>query len=208
MDLQALLRHSCVHPHRPCRLCFSNIPAGLQGKHEKAVFEKSKRWYSGSSSSSSEERKPGDQEEELKKSCVLRWSCSVSSKDGAKAQRRMESRREEDVGWKVIAKWRLRRKQTARKSWMSETSTCRDSCETLRSLRTWSRCSGTDRQKENWKEELQEIERKRRELLAEHRKMQKVSQTLQILQDKKRNYRKDAGDSEEMRMLNQENEES
>ena len=41
-----------------------------------------------------------------------------------------------------------------------------------------------DRQKERWKEELQEIERKRTELLSEHQKMQKRSQKLQSLQDK------------------------
>ena len=61
-------------------------------------------------------------------------------------------------------------------------------------------------QKESWKEELQEIERT--ELLPEHQKMQKKSQKLQSLQDKKK-YLKDAGDwEEETRMLHEENEES
>ena len=41
-----------------------------------------------------------------------------------------------------------------------------------------------DRQKEIWKEELEEIERKRTELLPEHQKMQKRSQKLQSLRDK------------------------
>ena len=51
-----------------CRRCFSNIPAGLQGKHQKAVSAKNKELYSGSSSSSGGgERRPSDQEEELKK---------------------------------------------------------------------------------------------------------------------------------------------
>ena len=49
--------------------------------------------------------------------------------------------------WKRIARWRFRRKQIARKMWMSERSTDRDSCETLKSLRTWSRCSATGRRK-------------------------------------------------------------
>ena len=44
-----------------------------------------------------------------------------------------------------------------------------------------------DRQKEIWKEELQEIERKRTELLPEQ-KMQKRSLKLQSLQDKQRNH--------------------
>ena len=43
-----------------------------------------------------------------------------------------------------------------------------------------------DRQKEIWKEELQEIVRKGTELLPEHQKMQKRSQKLQSLQDKQR----------------------
>ena len=47
-----------------------------------------------------------------------------------------------------------------------------------------------DRQKERWKEELQEIERKRTELLPEHQKMQKWSQKLQSLQDKHRDHLK------------------
>ena len=61
-----------------CRRCFSNIPAGLQGKHKKAISAKNKGWYSGSSSSSGgEERKPSDQEEELKK---LRTQVELLSK--------------------------------------------------------------------------------------------------------------------------------
>ena len=87
-----------------CRRCFSNIPASLQGTHKKAVFEKNNGWYSGSSSLSGEERKLGDQEEVLEKLRVQYWSCSVSSKDGAKARRRMESRREEEVVWKEDCK--------------------------------------------------------------------------------------------------------
>ena len=42
------------------------------------------------------------------RSCVQGWSCSIGSKDAAKAGRRMESRREEEVVWKRIARWRLR----------------------------------------------------------------------------------------------------
>ena len=49
-----------------------------------------------------------------------------------------------------------------------------------------------DRQKEMWKEELQEIESKRTELLPEHQKMQKRSQKLESLQDKQWNHLKTA----------------
>ena len=55
-----------------------------------------------------------------------------------------------------------------------------------------------DRQKEKWKEELQEIERKKKK----HKKMQKRSQKMQSLQDKKKKYLKDGADcEEEMRMI-------
>ena len=65
-----------------------------------------------------------------------------------------------------------------------------------------------DRQKEVWKEELEDIERKRTELLLEHQKMQKKSQKLQIQWNKQKNHHKIARDSEEeMQTLNKEMEE-
>ena len=60
-------------------------------------------------------------------------------------------------------------------------------------------------QKEKWKEELLEIEKKRNELLPEHQKMQKTSQKMQSLQDEKRNFLKDAcACDEEMRKVREE----
>ena len=53
-----------------------------------------------------------------------------------------------------------------------------------------------DSQKE-WKGQLQDIERKRTELFPEHQKMQKRSRKLQCLQDKKRNFTKEACSCEE-----------
>ena len=65
-----------------------------------------------------------------------------------------------------------------------------------------------DGQKEKWKEALQEIDRKKTELLPEHQKMHWRSQKLQSLQDKKRNYLKDAcACEEEMQKLSEEMEE-
>ena len=62
-----------------------------------------------------------------------------------------------------------------------------------------------DSQKEKWKENLMEIEKKRNELLL---KMQKRSQELQSLQDKKRNFFKEAcACEEEMRKVSEEVEE-
>ena len=59
-----------------------------------------------------------------------------------------------------------------------------------------------DRQKEIWKEELEEIERKRTELPPERQKLQKRSQKLQSLRDKQRNHLKNARDCEEVQTLN------
>ena len=59
-----MLRSKCGTRWR-CRRCCSNIPAGLQEKHKKAIFAKNKGWYSGSSSSNGgEEKRLRDQEEE------------------------------------------------------------------------------------------------------------------------------------------------
>ena len=44
-----------------CRRCFSNIPAGLRGKHKEAVFGENEEWYSASSASSGGERWPSGQ---------------------------------------------------------------------------------------------------------------------------------------------------
>ena len=126
---------------------------------------------------------PSDQEEKLKK---LRAQVELLSKQQSACQR------EDEVVLKRIARWRLRRGKAHR-----------GSCGTLRSLRTWIQFSG-DRQKENSKEELQEIERS----VPEHQKMQKRSQKLQSLQDKNRKYLKDAcACEEEMLLLNREMEE-
>ena len=40
-----------------CRRCYSNIPAGLQGKYRQAVAAKSGAWSTGSSTSSGEEER-------------------------------------------------------------------------------------------------------------------------------------------------------
>ena len=190
-----------------CRRCFSDILAGLQGKHKKAVFEKNKGWYSGSSSSSSEERVSDQEEEEelkrLRANVELlgkqqRWSKGLET-HGEPTRRGsgLEEDRKMEVGEGTDCKKKLdeRRKHLQRQMRDFEKFTDLDP-------------NFRDRQRECWKEELQEIERKRTELLPEHQKMQKKSQTLQSLHDKKRNYLKDAGDGEEeMRTISEENEE-
>ena len=56
-----------------------------------------------------------------------------------------------------------------------------------------------DEQKERCRQELQEIEQDRNDLLPEHEKTQKKSQKLQSLQDKKKQRQRDAGDMEKVR---------
>ena len=65
-----------------------------------------------------------------------------------------------------------------------------------------------NQQMEAWKKELEEIERKRTELLPEHQKMQKKSQKLQSLRDEQNNHLKTAGECEdEMQKVSKEWEE-
>ena len=54
-----------------------------------------------------------------------------------------------------------------------------------------------NQQKEAWMKELEEIERKRTEVLPEHQKMQKKSQKLQSLRDKQKNHLETAGECED-----------
>ena len=104
-------------------------------------------------SSSGEERKPSNQEE-LKKLCA---QVELLSKDGAKARRRKESRREEKVGRKmeIEEETDCQKKLDGRKKHLQRL--LRD-IEKVTDMEPVLR----DRQKESWIEELQEIERKRR----------------------------------------------
>ena len=120
--------------------------------------------------------------ERSSRSCVHKWTCSVSSKEWSRAFRRRESRREEEVVLKKTARWRLRKKRIASKSCMNRRKAYRSSCGTLRSLRTWSRWSGIAKKKSG-SVSCKRFERKRTELLPEHQMMQKRSQKLQSLQD-------------------------
>ena len=62
-----------------------------------------------------------------------------------------------------------------------------------------------DSQKERWKEKLLKIEENRNELLPEHQRMQKKSQKMQSLQDKKKIFIKDAcACDEEMQKVGEE----
>ena len=93
----------------------------------------------------------------------------------------------QDAQGALDSKMEVEEEMDCKETWTSQRKVYSGSCGTFRSLRAWTRFSGTerrrDRQKESWKEELQEIERKRTELLPEHQKLQKRSQKVQRLQD-------------------------
>ena len=92
-------------------------------------------------------------------SCVHKLSCSVSSKEWRRAGRRRESWRGE-----VEEETDCKKKLDEQKEKPAETVARYDMEPMFR-----------DRQIEKWKEELQEIERKRTELLLEHQRVQKRS---------------------------------
>ena len=88
-------------------------------------------------------------------------------------------------------RWRLMKKLTIRRSWISRGKGLQ---KQLREIEKFTDVDQMfrDGQKEKWKGDLQEIEQKRNELLAEHQRMHKRSQKMQSLQDKKKKYLKDA----------------
>ena len=166
-----------------CRRCHSNVPACLQVKHKQAIRAKNNGWSSGSSSSSGgEEKRSRDQEEEIKQ---LRG-------EGAGGAGRADERRsglEEDCKMECEEDIDCKKKLDERRKSLQKQ---------LRDIEKFTDMEPLfrDSQKE-WKGQLQDIERKRTELFPEHQKMQKRSRKLQCLQDKKRNFTKEACSCEE-----------
>ena len=139
--------------------------------------------------------------------CVRKLSCSASSQERRRVLRRWANRREEGVAWKKAVRWNLTRRQILRKNWRSKWKSLQ---RQLRDVEKFASMDPffRDRQKEVWKEELEEIERKRTELLPENQKVQKRSQKSQSLRDKQMNHFKNAcACEEEMQMLHREMEE-
>ena len=100
------------------------------------------------------------------RSCVHKWGCSASSKECGRARRRRESRREEED---TDCKKKLDDQKESLQKELRDIEKFTDMEPMVR-----------DSQKEKWKCQLQEIERKRTELLQEHQKMQKVSEVAEF----------------------------
>ena len=137
-----------------CRRCGNNIPSGLQAKHEQALHAKSKEWYSGSSSSSGGEEWKSEEQEEIKR---LRAQVELLRKQQG------EMKSPEEPG------------EPARKGGGTEEgckmdfegeADCQKKLEEQRQLREIEKLPNMslalrDKQKEAWKEELEEIERRK-----------------------------------------------
>ena len=186
-----------------CRRCGNNVPTGLQ-----AMYAKNREWYSGSSSSSGGEECKSHEQEEIKR---LRAQVELLSKQQGMRKTPEESgelaRRGSgsEEGCKMEFEEEADCKKKLEEQKKSLQRQLRD-IENFASMDPFFR--DRDRQKEVWKEELEEIERKRTELLPEHQKMQKSSQKSQSLGERQRNHLKSAREcEEEMQMLNEEMEE-
>ena len=186
-----------------CRRCYSNIPAGLQEKHKHAIFAKNKGWYSGSSSSNGgKEKRLRDQEEEEE----LRAQVELLRK-----QQRVEKGPETQgeptrrgSGLEEYCKMEVEEEIDCKKTLDEQRKSLQ---KQLRDIEKFTDMEPMfwDSHKEKWKGQLQVIARMRTKLLPEHQKMQKRSQKLQSLQDKKRHFLKEAcACEEEMRKVSEE----
>ena len=183
-----------------CRRCGNNIPSGRQGKHKQAMCAKNREWYSGSSSSSGAEEWKSQEQEEIKR---LRAQVELLSRQHGAEQSPQEPRELARRGSGL---------EGCRMEFEEETEYKKKLDEQKKSLQRQEREIGKfanmdpvvrNHQKEVWKKELEEIERKRTELLPEHQKMQKKSQKLLSLRDKHKNHHKTAGEcGDEMQKLN------
>ena len=92
--------------------------------------------------------------------CGPKLSCSARSKETGRVQSSWANRQGKEVARKKDARWTLKGRQTVRRSWISMQRQLRK-IEKLPNMSPALR----DKQKEAWKEELEEIEKKRTELL-------------------------------------------
>ena len=183
-----------------CRRCCSNIPAGLQGKYRQAVAAKSGEWSTGSSTSSGEEdRKTRSLEAENKE--LRARSDAMEKKERVQGGSRVSLLKEEETRkmcgrdfMEVEDEAECRKKRDEQKQKMQK------------ELREVCRLSSVSKDmqesiKESLQHQLQEVEKRRHDLMPENQKVQK-RQKIQSLQDRRRNLQKDSiAAEEEMRKL-------
>ena len=158
------------------RRCGNNVPSVLQGKHKQTMYAQNREWYSGSSSSSGREEWKSQEQEEIKR---LRAQVELLSRQQGAVKSPEEPGEPARRG-----RWNL---EEGCKMEFDRGDKLEEQKKSLRrQLREIEKFANMDpafrnKQKEVWKEELEEIERKRAELLLEHQKMKKKSQKLQSL---------------------------
>ena len=183
-----------------CRRCYSDILAGLRGKHRQAG-----EWSTDSTTSSGEgDRKTRSLEAENKE---LRATIDALEKKGGEGVQRgqgVPSRKEGDLEdvWgedmDIEDENESRKKLDERKTKLQKE---------LRDVERWSLISKEAQEsiKEFLQHQLQGVEKRRHDLMLEHQKVQKKSQKIQSTQDKRRHLQKDSiAPEEEMRKLQEE----
>ena len=154
----------------------SSIPSVLQGKYRQAVSAKAGGFSPGSSSSSGGENKNSwdpEAEVRVKKQGA---QCELVGEEGGFEE---DGKMEEDEEIERMKKLDEREKKLQKQLLDIEKFTDMDQLL-------------VDEQREECQHELQDLEQRRNDLLLEHQGMQKRSQKLQSLQDKKKHCHKDA----------------
>ena len=159
------------------RRCYNNIPAGLLGKKRQAIAAKSGEWSAGSSASSGEEDRKARAMEAEKG--LMPWKRKEECKEGRGIRKKYGE---------IV--WKSRMRPSAAENWMNRGKSCRRSYE--RSIKCpFVSKEMQDSLKESLQHQLQEVERRRNDLMPEHEKVQKRTQQIQSLQDKRRNVQKE-----------------
>ena len=165
-----------------CRRCYNNIPAGLHEKYRQAVAAKSGEWSTGSSASSGEEdrkaRSLEAENKEQKGGGVLRRRGVEGGGEGGFRARLMPWKRRKEYSldqvflfeeeetrkmWGEIAR-NSRMRPSVAVNWMNRGKRCRLSKEMQESL------------KESVQHQLQDVEKRRNDIMSEHQKVQKWTQ--------------------------------
>ena len=164
-----------------CRRCYKNIPAELHGEYRQAVAAKSGEWSTGSSASSGEE----DRRLRSSEQGLVPWKRRKECK-GSQA-----SLMKKKGTWKKCGRvaWKLRMRPNVARNWVNRGK------KLQKELREVDRLSFVSEEmqgnlKESLQHQLQEVEKRRNDLMPERQKVQKRTQNIQSLQDKRRNLQK------------------
>ena len=169
----------------------------MQGKYRQAVAAKAGEWSTASSTLSGEEEKK-----------LGVWKQRISSSErGLMPWKRREECKEGRVS--LLEKEEIRKMcEESSREVEDETESRRKLYEQMKKLEMelrdvdrWSLVSKEmqDRIKESLQHQLQDVEKKRPDLVPEHQKAQKKSQKIQSIQDKRKMQRGHAAAEEEMR---------